>query len=1734
MSSQAKKDRQNTKKKHFFRCANDSDSLPPNMNFKLKEEEDSFKISSLKMKTALTYYHKHKDEIETLTDEVSDEVSDEDSQKLQKQYSHDLRNNRHKKGDQKKQEIVKVPSILPKAGYKLTIDECANNMKMLENKKDQFCSYLESEGLNKELFIQDLIHTINRLFKTNSDDYIVQKEVASFLEQCFDLYTNSNSFSHKTIVMQKPLKKFRPLSPDVPRTLNFSASDKDSPNTISNIVTIEGGIVTYSLHLMTLSCSTTDGDCNVVHSPSPVTDLTRVDKQTVMATIPFRKKIIIINPSSCQMKTFHCGFNKIFYVKNCTFLGIKLFSKTIYLVDWVHNTVESIFSLKDDPTNIAVGTNDSMLITFANINRIACYNFEGQQLFQLYSHSLTAPTDLTVYDNYFYVLQGNIIYKISSTGSVSQREIGIKARYFSVSTKNIFFSDYFGVGHVVGRNEDFWPRLTCSQQKQAPVLNNQIYIDDPYHIKKILPMTSSSVLVTYWNLKAILFADNGTKIWRKSLTFQFQPTDFCRLDSSSFLVLFKENRKIQYITCPADCPVLNQGPMIDVHAHYIQMCHIVSNKFLALTTEENKEVHILLVKENEVVIENKISLEHYDVSIAATPINFVVVIKKEHKLVFYSIHCKKLFERHLDFNGYPHHIFTNKIYFYVFYSRESIVICYDIYGEVKWWLQLPSATVSTIGVVKGTICAVDSNLHKILFYNYREWSNCCLHSRSPYIRNLNIRYSAVDENEKILISQIYHLPNRQVVVSDINSECLLYISKRGQVVHTFSLPSLATDICRWDSSQMGVTLPLEKELWIIGNLSKRVRIISLSHSYVKACKLSEGRIVCFCDKPYHLDIVSVQKHNQSEIISTVNIPFLIKSLTIENESLNLLIVAKKNIFVYNTSSKMGSSPLHSCFKAQHSLYGGCIDKKFIYLIDESRMFAINDHDLVVKDYVTNNQLNMSLDLLDVFSRKICVSEMLTSALYIEDLTVSDKAQEFLIPLCLGDKKPVAAECSVITENNLIAVYDRNNNSIKLVTFDGQLLDSIHLDVLLHHMCRWKSNTLVITTDTNQLLTLKTDFPLSFSTYQTEKCYNCIASLSDNLFVCDHGIERFEKYTLSVIHINERQSAIQIEKEIDLTGIKSSSDFSHITVIANDIIVVCGDAFTYFLNSDGERLHSFNHLFPYNCMTNDGIYVYIPMWNATSSHTHVVCLSQTGEYKKIFLNKKRSECKFYFNNINCNGPRFAGNNETSLYVEGLFKLNREKFHVCRLQTDLYSVQVKDIDISVDGKTVVIEKANPGNVKMFQRNGRLLCHTNLGTTLGGVCFSEKYIMVTAPDREEIFQLNRDLTMHKIWQSLVPYGVIWRKVKNIYWCAHINLTEYHAIQIDNNKLNVLESVSLLKFGSILHFPSSKVQADNKKFSHEQSKELENSESGGTSEDIIYKGRLKVRCGNYIAYSMSGSDQVAVRSLPHRTTMFPLPLTTFGEEEYRMYRYIKPVVLQNNAVVFLFKNTLTMTTTEGHVIQQRKINKVPQDICCWTAECFVVVFHEEKQLMFFKEDLSLLKTIDTKRNYNMIYKKNENQLVCACDVKSCRINSYVDVLNINDETCDYSQKIIIEDKAISAIGVTSSEDIIVIKDKKVQCVVCWYRGGGDLVRSLTLPLLKLPFQGISERPLTIHGENVFIADLNKDIYQVSLYSKCQTLLSSDDIEVRYVMALFASNNSLVVIGALGDNTCCFFNYER
>ncbi|CAI9742702.1 Hypothetical predicted protein [Octopus vulgaris] len=505
----------------------------------------------------------------------------------------------------------------------------------------------------------------------------------------------------------------------------------------------------------------------------------------------------------------------------------------------------------------------------------------------------------------------------------------------------------------------------------------------------------------------------------------------------------------QYITCPE----LRKGPLIKVQTGYMKICHIVSNKCLAVTTTENKsEVHILLINEDKVDIAERISLGHHNVSIAATPINFVVVDGNENKMVFYSTCGEELFQKYLPFYGYPHHIYSDNVYFYVLFRRHSILRCYDLYGQMKWQWELPFPVHPHIAVFQGTLYVPDTQLNRVLLYKYQDRSSACLLPiKNPYIRNLNLRLKEKENDQKLVIGEICNLSNGQLVVSDINHDCLLYISEEGDIVSRLSLPSTATDVCRWDSNHIGVTLPLQKQLRVIGNLSKRVRSVSLRQPYVRMCKMGECEIVCYCDKPSHLDILAINYYNQVEVIKTINIPVFVKSLSIDKKTEKLLIVTREKAFQYNTrigggghggdgsiSSSDGSisssdgmvssdsetkteaffkdisggghgghqmvpSVLMSQVKRPLSLQGGSIDQTSVYLIDRSRMFAINDQNLLVNDLVTNNQLNYYIDLVDVFSRHISLSEMLSSTLYLQDLTVSDKARHIPLPEHLGDK-----------------------------------------------------------------------------------------------------------------------------------------------------------------------------------------------------------------------------------------------------------------------------------------------------------------------------------------------------------------------------------------------------------------------------------------------------------------------------------------------------------------------------------------------------------------------------------------------------------------------------------------------------------------------------------------------------------------------------------------------------------
>ncbi|XP_014768683.1 uncharacterized protein LOC106868082 [Octopus bimaculoides] len=1751
--------------------------------------------------------------------------------------------NKRRKGEYKRREIIARHDVMDKRVYYTRRKAYQSKINFLINSRVKICTFLKYVGLNENDFLKDFKQRIEIVTKDlYNQEFINFEKLELFLEHYLE--RNILQEKHKTIPASETTAKFRPLCAVVTREAKIEESREEfANNTISNSVIIQNGIITYSRHCMTICCATTDGDTNVVHCPSSVTDLTRISHDTVLATLPFRKLILIINPFSFKITRIQLGLYLVSFLEHSTFIGVEMFGRTIYVIDWENNRIKFEFITKETPTDIAVGTQNKLLLSFSSINRVTCYNLDGQQLFEVDTNSLDFPIRITVYQNHFYVLQGYIVYRISGRGAVTTREIGRKCRHISVGKDYIFVTDYFDVLHIIRTNEYFWPRMSYNHLLRTPNLNNHICIEDCYNITNILPMSTSSILITYRNKKAMLVTDTGEITSQNNLTFLELPSIFCRINSSRFLVFYHEIKGLQYITCPE----LNEGPLIKVQTDYIRICHIVSNKCLALTTSESiNEVHILLIKEDKVIIIEKMSLEHSNVTIAATPINFVIVDRRKNKLVFYSTSGEELFEKFFPFYGYPHHIYSDNIYFYVFFKRLSIVICYDIYGNIKWQWKLPFPVHPHIAVFQGTVYLPDTQLNRVLLYKYHDWPGCCLHTKNPYIRNLNIQLRE-EENDKVVIAEICQLANGQLVVSDINHDCLLYISNEGDIVSRLSLPSTATDICRWDSHQIGVTLPLQKQLRVIGNLSKTVRSVSLRQPYVRVCKMGEGEIVCYCDKSSHLDILVIKNYNQVEIIHRINIPFFVKSLSIENETLKLLIITSRKAFQYNTSidggghgsntscgrsisMKMVPSVLMSQVKRPLNLYGGSIDKISVYLIDNSRMFAINDHNLVVNDLVTNNQLNIYIDLVDVFSRNICASEMLSSMSYLQDLTVSDKVRNIHIPQCLEEDGFPNTKCWALIENNLIVEYDSNTLNIRLFTFDGQLQDSIKFNVgHFINICRWQSNTLVITArssgDNNKykILTLKLEFPMSFVIYQTENKYECIASLSNNQLVCSR---RDDECSFYVIDIDEIHSTVNEIKKIDIPEtlllrkwqyddrnyIKNIFD---ITVTARDIIITCNERFLIFFNSDGQYLLSSRHYMKYfrfsnRMMTTDDNYLLINGWwdkyPDLSEYESIVCLTQTGEYNKIFLNERIEKDGVHFCSINCKGPRFVGRRmyRNELYVEGLYKLNRERYTVCRLQTDKCPVQVKDIDISDEGKTVVCEKANNGNVKIFDEDGELLCHRNVASLVGGVCFTgERNIMATVPKRKEIFQLNgKDLKKYKVWKSRVPYGIIWRIVGNIYCCVYINLTEFHCIKIDGDQLNILESMSLFNLDSGIHFPSMTSEMNKRIFSNELITKLKCSGEGdggrrrGKSGEIIGKGTLKVRCGNYIAESVSGIDEILVRRLPHRTAVAFLSIPTFDEPVNFDYwdikdRNSKLIKLDDNVSALMFRESVTLiSTTTGDILQHKRIPQQPQqqpplDICRWTDECFIVVF--AKEMMVFNRDLCCLKTIKTEKYYNRIYKYNDNQLVCGGhyirDISPHERNKkyekkyyfwkpsirlldptyfdcyYVDVIDINDGTCKYEVcqgKTAIDenldgDVVVFDVAVTCYGDVVVTTWETEEeqwgryngYFVCWYREQ-LLVRRIQLqPPVDIDTYHIFRPCLTVIGEYVYITDIKNNIYQIPEQIELEKsediekylLLRNVDNEVYHVLGFDISDTSFMTFGIIpGRQSLAFFHYEK
>ncbi|CAI9743015.1 Hypothetical predicted protein [Octopus vulgaris] len=603
------------------------------------------------------------------------------------------------------------------------------------------------------------------------------------------------------------------------------------------------------------------------------------------------------------------------------------------------------------------------------------------------------------------------------------------------------------------------------------------------------------------------------------------------------------------------------------------------------------------------------------------------------------------------------------------------------------------------------------------------------------------------------------------------------------------------------------------------------------------------------------------------------------------------------------------------------------------------------------------------------------------------------------------------------------------------------------------------------------------------------------------------------------------------------------------------------------------------------------------------YRNILRLTQNGEYKRIFLNKRIYKDRVYFSSIDCKGPRFVGSprweERNELYVEGLFMVNRDSFPVARLQTDECPVQVKDFDVSEEGKTVVCEKANNGNVKIFDEDGQLLCHRNVASLVGGVCFTqESHIMATVPKRKEIFQLNgEDLQTSQVWSSLIPYGVIWRKVAGIYWCVHNELIECHCIKIDGDQVNILESVSSLNLDSGLRFPSITSETNKEIFSNELINKLEyrggDGDGGGRrrgkSGEIIGKGRLKVRCGNYIAeINNSGIDEISVRRLPYRTAMVPFSIPAFEEPvDYDLRdirdRNSKLIKLDENVSVLMFRESVTLirttTTTTVDILQHEQQQRTPLDICRWTEECFIVAFGREMRV--FNRDLRRLKTIRTEKYYNRIYKYNDNQLVCGghyirditqeerhkkykriwannkyyyfCKDLDIFDPYYVDVVDIKDgkckdEVCRGKMGRLGRfegDEGVKDVGVTSFGDVVVLRREtkkrrfgwwEVFCFVEWFREK-SLVRRIRIEEIfdGREYNYIPRPRLTIIGECVYITDSRNNIYEIPGHIEEET---SEDDEIlglkdnpKYLLLRWFDNEVFEVLGLdVSDNSLMVF----
>ncbi|GAB1597247.1 hypothetical protein Ahia01_000001100 [Argonauta hians] len=233
-----------------------------------------------------------------------------------------------------------------------------------------------------------------------------------FQPQLADIYIKSNPYKQKSSPQTGVRIRYRPLLPR-----EAVISDIVSDVTVSNIVVFEGGVYTHHLFLISLFIGyITQGFKN----HTPCTDIIRTGRQSVLATLPFQNKLLIINKCKLEIRNTPYQFYKVSHLKDNIIIGLEMFRKTVYKYDWKEGRDISKFCLTDYPHSVAVGPNNLVLISFFDFSRIICYTTTGLRIFEIYNQIPKIPKSIEFFKGYFYVVQGDVIYKISPKGTLSQ------------------------------------------------------------------------------------------------------------------------------------------------------------------------------------------------------------------------------------------------------------------------------------------------------------------------------------------------------------------------------------------------------------------------------------------------------------------------------------------------------------------------------------------------------------------------------------------------------------------------------------------------------------------------------------------------------------------------------------------------------------------------------------------------------------------------------------------------------------------------------------------------------------------------------------------------------------------------------------------------------------------------------------------------------------------------------------------------------------------------------------------------------------------------------------------------------------------------------------------------------------------------------------------------------------------------------------------------------------------